>query len=237
MKAVILAGGLGRRLLPYTTILPKPLMPLGEKPVLEIVLGYLKKNGIEEVTICIGHLGQFIRTFFGDGSKLGLRIRYSEEESARGTAGPLDLIRGEIKETFLVMNGDILSDIDLAAFGDFHRRQGNAATVTVFQRQVPVDFGVVQLDAQDRITGWDEKPTLNYLVSTGLYLFEPKALDYVPSQVRFDIPDLIRALCAGGEKVGGYRHNGYWLDIGRLDDYEQACRDLGVAEAKDSRPR
>jgi NDP-sugar pyrophosphorylase family protein len=102
---------------------------------------------------------------------------------------------------------------------------------------VPVDFGVVHLNAQDRITGWDEKPTLNYLVSTGLYLFEPKALDYVPKGERFDIPDLIRALCVAGEKVGGYRHNGYWLDIGRLDDYEQACRDLGVAEAKDSRPR
>ena len=226
MKAVILAGGLGKRLLPYTMIFPKPLMPLGEKPVLEIVLTYLKKNGIDDVTICIGHLGGLIRTFFGDGSQLGSHIRYSEETSALGTAGPLDLIRAELTGSFLVMNGDVLSDLDLASFRDFHLQQGNVATVAVVQRQVPIDFGVVHLDERDRITAWDEKPTLNYLVSTGLYLFEPRALDYLPHQAYFDIPDLIRALCVGNEKVGGYCHKGYWLDIGRHDDYEQACRDF-----------
>jgi NDP-sugar pyrophosphorylase family protein len=227
MKAVILAGGLGRRLLPYTTILPKPLMPLGDKPVLEIVLSYLKKNGIEDVTICIGHLGQFIRAFFGDGEKLGLRICYSEEDSARGTAGPLDLIRAEMTESFLVMNGDILSDLDLASFRRFHLEQGNVATVAVYQRQLPVDFGVVDLDGADGIIGWEEKPVLDYLVSTGLYLFESRILDYVSPGAYLDIPDLVRALISAGEKVGGYRHKGYWLDIGRPDDYEQACREFG----------
>jgi NDP-sugar pyrophosphorylase family protein len=225
MKAVVLAGGLGRRLMPYTTILPKPLMPIGDRPVLEIVLQYLKINGVDDVTICIGHLGQLIRAFFDDGSKLGLCIRYSEEDTALGTAGPLDLIRDEIAETILVMNGDILTDIDLSAFLRFHREQGNIATVALVERHVPIDFGIVNVDPENRITGWDEKPKLDYLVSTGLYLLDPKALDYLPKKAFFNIPDLILALRAGGERVGAFRHQGYWLDIGRPDDYEQACRD------------
>jgi NDP-sugar pyrophosphorylase family protein len=217
MKAIILAGGLGRRLLPYTVMLPKPLMPLGEKPVLETVLNYLRGHGIEDVTLCIGHLGSLLRAYFGDGSGLGLRLRYSEEKS---------LLREELTETFLMMNGDVLSDLDLAAFGDLHRCQAHAATVAVCAREVAVDFGVIHLDGRDRITGLEEKPTLRYLVSAGIYLFEPRVLDLIPRHAFFDIPDLIRALCTRGESVGAYRHPGFWLDIGRPDDYEQACRDF-----------
>jgi NDP-mannose synthase len=228
MKAVILAGGRGTRLLPHTADMPKPLVPIGGKPVLELVLAYLRRQGVTDAVLSTGHLGEMIRTVFQDGSRFGLRLEYSQEDTALGTAGPLDLIRDRLTETFLVVNGDVLTDLDLARFRASHETAANAATVALCERTVTVDFGVVRLEPVDRVTAWDEKPVLTHTVSMGLYLVEPAVLRHVPRRRFLDIPDLVRALIQSGSRVGGYRHEGYWLDIGRLDDYARANREAAA---------
>jgi len=227
MKAVILAGGKGRRLHPYTTNFPKPLMPIGEKPILEIVIQQLKQAGFKHILIATGHLEELIRAYFQDGTKQGVQIDYSKEEEPLGTAGPLNLLRDQLTETFLLMNGDVLSDLDFSKFLEFHRNQGSTATVALSRRQVEIDFGVVHLTNEQGFSRWEEKPVIPYLVSTGIYLFEPQALDYLPPSSFFNLPDLIVKLHENQQKVACYIHEGEWLDIGRGEDYEKACRDFG----------
>jgi len=223
MIAVILAGGKGSRLRPYTLSLPKPLMPVGDHPILEIVLGQLKRAGISRVIIAVGHLESLIRAYFGDGRAFGVDIVYSSEKTQLGTAGPLRLIESELDETFVLMNGDVLSDIDFASLIEFHRRTGRAATVALTKRTVDIDFGVVKVGSDNQFKEWQEKPTFEYLVSTGIYVFEPKVLRFIPDGF-YNAPDLIVALDNGNGNVGVYVHPGYWLDIGRLEDYQAACR-------------
>ena len=226
MKAVVLAGGQGARLAPYTRILPKPLMPIGDMPILEVLLRQMKRAGIEDVILTVGHLAQLLRTFFLDGSQWGLNICYSYEQKPLGTAGPLSLIQEELDSTFLVTNGDVLTTLDLQELLAFHRSQGSIATIAVHRRQVKIDLGVVQWDGSDRICGYIEKPTYDYTVSMGIYVFEPEVLKYVPYDLYLDFPDLVLKLIAAGEKVSGYKFDGYWMDLGRPDDYAQAGRDF-----------
>ncbi len=221
MKAIILAGGQGRRLAPYTTILPKPLMPIGDVPILEVVLRQLKHAGFEDITMAVGYLAELLVAYFGDGSKWGLRIRYSREEQPLGPAGPLGLVH-ELDEPFLVMNGDLLTSLDYRALWQHHRTSGAVATVATFRREVPVDLGIVETDGQGWVRGYVEKPTLHYTVSTGIYAFEPRVLEYIPSRQHLDLPELVLKLLAASEQVASYPFEGLWLDIGRLDDYEQA---------------
>jgi NDP-mannose synthase len=225
MKAVILAGGKGTRLAPYSVVFPKPLMPLGDVPILEVVIRQLQHYGFGQVTMAVGHLAELIMAYFEQGSRFGVSITYSREEQPLGTAGPLTLIPG-LSETFLVMNGDVLTTLDYGALYRHHCQSGAAATIAMHERSVQIDLGVIESDETDRIVDYIEKPTYHYRVSMGVYVFEPRVLSYIPQNERMDFPDLVLRLLQAGELVMGYPYDGYWLDIGRVDDYAQAVEEF-----------
>lgn len=225
MRAVVLAGGKGTRMAPYTTVLPKPLMPVGDMPILEVVLRQLKAAGFDPVTISVGHLAHLLRAFFGDGSRLGIRIDYALEDEPLGTVGPLAMIGG-LDETFLLMNGDVLTDLDYPKLIAAHRARHAVATIATYVRDAKIDFGVLRTDVDGRLTEYTEKPTLQYRVSMGVYVLEPAILNYIKKGVRLDFPDLIRTLIANDENVVSYPFGGYWLDMGRPDDYERAVAEF-----------
>lgn len=231
MKAVILAGGKGRRLRPFTTVLPKPLMPLGEMPIVEVVLRQLAANGFEEVTLAVGYLAELMMAYCGDGSKFGLQVRYSREEQPLGTAGPLALVEG-LDDTFLVMNGDVLTTLDLPALVARHRASGAAATIATHRRQQQINYGIIESDDDDRVTAYIEKPVHHYQVSMGVYVLEPAVLTRITPGEYLDLPDLVRQLMAEGQPVMAYPFDGYWLDIGRHDDYEQAVEEFEAMQAQ-----
>ena len=225
MIAVVLAGGEGRRLHPYTLTIPKPMMPVGERPILERLVAQLHRAGIDDLVFATGHLGEIIRGHFGDGRAFGVSIRYSAEERPLGTAGPLDLLRGVLDRTCLVVNGDILADLDFRAIADEHRRMGSDATVVLARHVETVDFGVVGLDERGDVSSWSEKPVVERLVSAGACVLEPTTLAYLAAGARTDLPDFLMSLVHAGLRVRGHVHRGYWLDIGRPADYERACAD------------
>ena len=225
MEAIILAGGKGTRLKPYTTSFPKPLMPIDDKPILEMVIDKLRDSGIKKITITVGHLAELIMAYFGDGKKFNVEIEYSKEEKPLGTAGPLNLIKDSIEDTFILMNGDVLTDIDFSKLISSHKENINLATIALAQRNVFIDFGVIETDSSSLLTKWIEKPTIDYLVSTGIYVLNKKVLDYLPKGFS-NLPDLILDIVANNEKVGTFIHDGYWLDIGREEDYITACKDF-----------
>jgi NDP-sugar pyrophosphorylase family protein len=222
MKAVVLAGGKGTRLAPYTKILPKPLVPIGDMPILEILLHQMKKAGIEHVTLTVGHLAELIMAFFQNGQRFGLRIDYSFENEPLGTAGPLSLIADQIDDTFLVLNGDVLTTLDLRELMAAHHQSGGIATIASHSRRVKIDLGVLQFDSSNTLIGYIEKPAYDYYASMGIYVFERNVLDYIPYNQYLDFPDLILKLIQAGERVIAYTFDGYWQDLGRLEDYEQA---------------
>jgi NDP-mannose synthase len=226
MKAVILAGGKGRRLRPYTTTFPKPLMPIGDKPILEIILRQLKANGVDQAIMAVGHLAELIMAFFGDGSAFGLSIHYSREDTPLGTAGCLGLIKDQLDAPFLMMNGDIVTTLDYSALVEYHKQSGAAATIALNKRCINIDFGVVETDAEQNIIGYHEKPTIEQYVSMGIYVFDPRVLTYIQPNEYLDFPDLIKLLISRGEAVKAYPYEGYWLDIGRPDDYEKANEEI-----------
>ena len=226
---MILAGGKGTRLAPYTTVLPKPLMPLGDRAILDVVVRQLAAYGFDDLVFAVGYLAHLVQAVFGDGSRHGVSIEYCVEDEPLGTAGPLSQIRG-LDDTFLVMNGDVLTSLDYARLYDLHRETGNMLTIATHRRIVRSEYGVLHVDsagaaATQRVTGYEEKPEIPYIVSMGVYVLEPGALEHVPADGRFDIPDLVLALLAAGEPVGSFLFDGYWLDIGRHDDYERALAD------------
>lgn len=225
MKAVVLAGGKGRRLAPYTRIIPKPLMPIGDKPILEIMLRQMKRAGIKDVILTVGHLADLLKLFFQDGSRLGLNITYSYEEKPLGTSGPIANVEG-LDDTFLVTNGDVLTTLDFADLIKYHREQGAIATIASHKRKVDINLGVIEMDRDRQIIGYQEKPSFDYLVSMGVYVFEPRILDYIPKGEYLDLPDLVLKLIEAGEKVAGYVYKGYWEDLGRPDDYDRASADF-----------
>ncbi len=225
MKAIILAGGKGTRLAPYTTILPKPLMPIGEMPILEILLRQIRLAGIDEAILSVGHLAQLLQAFFQNGEKLDLKISYSLEEQPLGTAGPLSLVDG-LDNTFLVCNGDVLTTLNLCDLIDFHERHDAIATIATHKRSIKIDLGVIEPNPLSEIVGYIEKPTYNFCVSMGIYVFSPRVLEYIPRNQYLDIPNLMLTLIAAGERVMSYPYEGYWMDLGRVSDYEQAVRDF-----------
>ena len=225
MKVIILAGGKGRRLYPYTVVLPKPLMPVGDFPILEVVLRQLSGQGLTDVTLAVGHLGNLIQAFFGDGSKWGVKIDYSFEDEPLGTVGPLASLTG-LNETFMVMNGDLLTTIDYVDLIKHHKSKAAVATVAAQERWVDIDFGVIQRDEDDRMAKYIEKPRLSYLVSMGVYVFEPELLELIPKREKFDFPDLMQRLLQQKKKVAIYRSDEFWLDIGRPDDYQRAVEEF-----------
>lgn len=225
VRTVILAGGKGTRLRPYTMVLPKPLVPVGEMPILEIVIRQLAAQGFRRLTIAVGHLAELIQSFFGDGSKWGVSIEYSIEDKPLSTIAPLKLIEG-LEGDFLVMNGDLLTDLDFRQLLDFHRRQKAALTVAACRREVTIDFGVLETERAHRIVGFQEKPTVGHLVSMGVYVLNERVLPRIPAGRPFGFDHLVLALLRARERVVAFPHNGYWLDIGRPDDYERAVADF-----------
>lgn len=225
MKAVVLAGGKGTRLAPFTTVLPKPLMPIGEMPILEVILRQMRCAGIEDVVLAVGHLSELMKTFFQDGNRFGINIRYSYEEKPLGTAGPIAMV-DNLSETFFVTNGDVLTTLRLQDLIEFHKKEGAIATIAVHERKVKIDLGVIQWDGGPCIKDYIEKPAYDYCVSMGMYVFEPEVLKYIPRGEYLDFPDLVLKMIAAGEKVIGYKFDGYWQDLGRPDDYQTATLDF-----------
>jgi NDP-sugar pyrophosphorylase family protein len=229
--AVILAGGKGERLGPYTTVLPKPLLPIGDRAILEVVIRQLAAGGFTDLTLAVGYLAHLIQAVFADGSEFGVSIDYHQEKEPRGTAGPLATIP-RFDDTFLVMNGDVLTSLDYNHLYALHKEQGNAMTIASHRRVVKTEYGVLHTDpAHDdedmrQVVGYEEKPEIPYVVSIGVYMLEPHVIDYVPSEEHFDMPDVVQTLIDNGESVGTYLFDGFWLDIGRHDDYEYAIREF-----------
>lgn len=226
MKAVILAGGKGTRLKPYTTVFPKPLMPVGDWPIIEIIIRQLKAQGLEDIVIAVGHLGELIMNFLGDGSRLGVKITYSREERQMGTAGGLAQIKNDLDETFLMINGDTLTLMDFSRLIEYHRENRATATIALNKRQTYLDFGIIELGSDGRVQTYTEKPTVSHLVSMGVNILEPSVFRYIKAGKYLDFPDLIKAMLAGGETVKGYVFDGYWLDIGRPEDYARANEEI-----------
>jgi NDP-sugar pyrophosphorylase family protein len=224
-KVIILAGGSGTRLRPYTSVLPKPLMPVGDRAILEIVVDQLARQGFHDVTLSVGHLGHLIEAVFGDVRNDTVRIDYVREDAPLGTAGPLLLV-GDLDGTFLVLNGDLVTTLDHRELLRRHQKDGNLLTIAARSRSVAIDYGVIHLEGADqplsRVVGYEEKPVIERLVSMGIYAMEPEALAHVPPNQYFDIPDLVRSLLEAGAPVGAFVYDGLWLDIGRHEDYEQA---------------
>lgn len=230
VRVALLAGGKGARLRPLTTVFPKPLMPLAEKPVVEILLRRLKADGFGEVTLCTGYLAELIMAVCGDGSRYGLRLSYVREETPLGTAGPLTLI-DDLSDPFLVMNGDLLTTLSFARMLAHHRQAGADATLALFRRDVTIDFGVIESDQMGMFTRYVEKPTYHFEVSMGVYVMNRSVLRHLPAGQPTDMPALISAVNAAGGRVSCYREPCYWLDIGRLDDYALAQEQFTQNEA------
>lgn len=222
MRAVILAGGLGTRLRPYTTVLPKPLVPVGERPILEHILRQLHKSGVRTVDLCVGHLGELIQVYFSQTDSLpdDLDLRWHWEAEPLGTAGALRLVP-DLDSTFLVMNGDVLTNFDYAALMRFHEQVGAALTVAMHARRVDIDLGVIDTDG-DRIVAYHEKPRLDYEVSMGIYAYGTRALDQLPAEGACQFPDLVQRLLDAGEHVAGFRSEAEWFDIGTPGEHQRA---------------
>jgi len=225
MKAVVLAGGKGTRLAPYTQILPKPLMPIGDMPILEVMLRQMKRSGINNVVLTVGHLSHLLEAYFQDGAQYNINIKYSHEDQPLGTAGPLSLIDG-LDDTFLVTNGDVLTTLDIKDLMTYHKQSGAIATIAMHERKVKIDLGVIELDGGNRVRDYIEKPSMDYRVSMGMYVFEPSVLEYIPRGQYLDFPDLVLKLLEHNEHVEGYPFSGYWRDLGRHEDYTSAWEDF-----------
>lgn len=221
MRAVILAGGKGTRLRPYTTILPKPLVPIGERPILELIIHQLGRAGFNRVDLLVGHLGELIRAYLAEGGVVpeGVRLDFVFEDEPLGTSGALHQL-DRPDEPFLVMNGDILTTLDYADLMRHHRESGAALTIAAYKKEVKLQLGVLEGEGES-VSDYVEKPTLNYDVSMGIYIYEPRALDHVPPR-RFDFPDLVLELIKAGERVVRYPFDGAWYDIGTPEEYERA---------------
>jgi len=231
MQAIILAGGKGTRLKPYTITIPKPLVPLNDKPILEILINQLKNQGFHKINLAVGHLAQLIEAYFGNGEKFNLTIEYSFEKKPLGTAGPLTLV-SELEENFLVMNSDDLTDIDYKKLYDYHIENNGIITIATYSKKHSVDLGVLEFDQSNRLKNYIEKPQYVFNVSMGIYVFNKRAIDFIPKNEYYDFPELINRLLNKSEKVICYEHKGFWLDIGRPEDYEIAIEEFETLKFK-----
>ncbi len=218
MQAVILAGGKGRRLRPYTTILPKPMMPIGEKPILGMIIEKLAESGIRKIVMTVGYLAGIIEAYFGNGEKYGVEIEYFVESEPLGTAGCLSLI-DDLEEEFIVTNGDILSELDFNELVECHRKSGKNVTICSYRKEVPISLGVLELQ-NDEVLDYIEKPTYEFNVSTGIYVLSRSVVENIPKNQYFDFPTLIKKLISLKEPINVFKFEGEWFDIGREEDYK-----------------
>ncbi|HTB05408.1 MAG TPA: sugar phosphate nucleotidyltransferase [Bacteroidia bacterium] len=221
MKAVILAGGLGSRLKPFTEIIPKPLLPIGEKAVLEIQIERFKKHGFDEIYLATNYKSEYVENFIGDGSRYGIKLMLSREEKPLGTAGPLTLLKDKLTEPFVVMNGDILSLIDFTKLYDFALQQKNALTITIKKIVTPYAFGNIFFKG-DLVTNIEEKPDIITYALAGIYVMTPEIFNYIPEDTFYGMDLLIRGMLAKNKPISKYEIEEYWLDIGRIEDYTKA---------------
>jgi NDP-sugar pyrophosphorylase family protein len=223
LRAVILAGGRGTRLKPFTVNFPKPLVPLGDRPVLEVLLNRLINSGVTDITLTLGHLAELVKAYFDHRKPLleRMRLRYVQETEPTGTAGSLSLVPG-LDDTFLVMNGDLLTDLDFHALVRYHREKQALLTIATHTRRVKIDLGVLEFDDRCQILRYLEKPETSYHVSMGIYVYEPVVLRYIEPGRYLDFPDLVLRLLQRGERVCAFPSDCLWLDIGRPDDYARA---------------
>lgn len=221
IQAIILAGGKGKRLRPYTATIPKPLVPIGDFPILEIVVKQLKYYGIKDIVISTGHLAELVEAYFRDGGKWGVSIRYVRELEPLGTAGAIKNISG-LEDNFIVMNGDILTNINYKELFSFHLKHKGIATIATAQREVFIDFGVIESDKELKLTDYIEKPKYFKHVSAGINVFNKKCKKYINDVETFGMPELMLRMRDNCEKIYCYHANFYWLDIGRVEDFQKA---------------
>lgn len=224
-RAVILAGGKGTRLRPYTVVLPKPLMPIGEFPILEVIIRQLVQHGFDHVTMAVNHQAEIIKAFFQDGQKWGVKIDYSLEDRPLSTMAPLRLIP-DLPENFLVMNGDILTDLSFSDLHEEHVSKNNIFTISSYVREQKIDYGVLQTDASGYLSGFTEKPKKQYLVSMGVYMASRRIMNFIPEGKAYGFDNLMLDLIQSKQPASVRKFNGYWLDIGRPDDYMQAIEEF-----------
>jgi len=220
-RAIILAGGKGTRLRPYTVVLPKPLMPISEFPILEVIVRQLAKNRFNEITLAVNHQADIIKAYFGNGSKWNIDINYSLEEKPLSTMGPLKLIEN-LPENFLIMNGDILTDLNFSDFFEYHLKRKNIFTISSCKRKHKADFGVLEINEKNELISFKEKPVVDYYVSMGIYCANKEIVKIIPEDVEYGFDDLMIKLIELNKPAEVKRFEGYWLDIGRPDDYMKA---------------
>lgn len=230
-RAVILAGGRGTRLRPYTVVLPKPLMPIGEYPILEVIVRQLISAGFDHITMAVNHQAEIIKAFFQNGERWGVRIDYSLEIEPLGTMGPLKLIT-DLPNNFLVMNGDILSDLDYAHFHDEHVSRGEMFTISSMRREHQIDYGVLETDDEGKLVAFREKPRADYLVSMGIYMLSAGVLEHIPGDRAYGFDNLMLDLLAASQPARVRPFDGYWLDIGRPDDYARAIDEFEAMKGR-----
>lgn len=220
MQALILAGGRGTRLHPYTAVIPKPLMPVGDYPILEIIIRQLKRAGVEEVILAVGHMSQLFQAFFQDGERYGVKISYSFESHALGTAGPIALVIDRLNDDFLVLNGDLLTTLRYSKLFCYHKEMKAAATIALYRREVKIDFGIIECNEENKLVRYIEKPTHRFNVSMGINVLNSESVrPYLTPGEYLDIPALMTRMCEDGLPVVCYSESCRWLDIGRVDDY------------------
>ena len=222
VKAIILAGGKGKRLAPYTSVIPKPLMPIGGLPILEVIVKQLVHFGVREMIFTVSPQSEpLLSAYFGEGKRYKTHILYSREEKPLGTAGPLSVLK-DLPDTFLVMNGDILTTLDYQKLIQYHRRQNAMVTIAMNEKRIKLELGVMEFNRNHRLTRYIEKPTLSYSVSMGIYVFEKSVVHWIPTKEYLDFPDLIQKLINGRQTVVCYPSQDFWLDVGSHEDYEEA---------------
>jgi len=231
LPVVIMAGGEGARLKPLTNVLPKPLVPIGEKSIIENIMDRFVDAGCDRFLLSVNYKADMIQHYLSSLQNTTYHIEYFREDKPLGTAGPLSLVNG-LDDTFLVANGDVLTTLDLQDLVATHQKSGAIATIASHSRKVKIDLGVLQFEGSDVLKGYIEKPEYDFFVSMGIYVFEPAVLDYIPYNQYLDFPDLVLRLIENKERVMGYRFNGYWQDLGRLEDYEQAVQDFDTWKPK-----
>ncbi|MDH4262402.1 MAG: sugar phosphate nucleotidyltransferase [Spirochaetia bacterium] len=225
MLAVILAGGKGTRLKPFTATIPKPLLPVGDIPILEVVIQQLVSTGFTRIALTLNHMAHLFMAVIGDGSRWGIKIDYYIEDKPLGTAGAIKLVNN-LDDNFLVMNGDLLTTIDYRALFDFHVKNQASGTIATNRRNHFVDFGVLDMDTSGKLISYNEKPSIMYQVSMGINILSRNSVSYIPDNEKFDMPDLMMTMKEDNKAVFCYSTDCYWQDIGRVDDFQKASDDF-----------
>jgi NDP-sugar pyrophosphorylase family protein len=236
VQAVLMCGGLGTRLRPWSYVIPKPMFPIGERPILELLLARLRKHDITEIYLSLGYKAEVIEAYFRDGASLGVQLHYVREDQPLGTAGALNLLRERLRPPFLMMNGDLVTRLDFRRLLAHHDAQRAALTVAARLYEVQVPYGVVESDAEGQVRGLREKPTFQMEINAGIYVIGNAALDLLPPEGRYDATQLIEATLRSGARVCSYRLDDYWMDIGRFEDYQQANADVQAWLDEDAAP-